>query len=72
MRSKGWLLGLVLLIGAGGPVKDDAQNDADRLQGSWTMVLGFINGKELPAEQVKSGVLVIDDNQYRASSVPMP
>jgi uncharacterized protein (TIGR03067 family) len=66
MRSKRWLLGLVLLLGAAGPVKDDANNDADGLQGSWTMVLVFINGEELPAEQVRSGQLVIDDNQYRA------
>jgi uncharacterized protein (TIGR03067 family) len=66
MRSKGWFLGLLLMLGAAAPVKDDANNDADRLQGSWTMVLVFINGEELSAGQARTGQLVIEDNQYRA------
>jgi uncharacterized protein (TIGR03067 family) len=66
MRSTGWFLGLLLLLGAAEPFKDDAKNDADSLQGGWTMALAFINGEELPAEQAKSAQLVIEDDRYHA------
>ena len=66
MRSKVWFLGLHLLFGAAEAGQDDAKNDVGPLQGGWTMVLVFINGEELPADQVKSGELIIEDDQYRA------
>jgi uncharacterized protein (TIGR03067 family) len=65
MRSTGLVLALALLLGAALPPKDDAQNDLDQLQGSWTMVLLFINGDEVAADQVKTGALVVDGGEYR-------
>ena len=66
MRSKVWFLGLTLLLGAAEASKDDAKNDVGPIQGGWRMVLAFINGEELPADQAKSGELIIEDDQYRA------
>jgi uncharacterized protein (TIGR03067 family) len=66
MRSKVWFLGLTLLVGAAEAGQDDAKSDVGPIQGGWKMVLGFINGEELPADQVKTGELTIDDDQYRA------
>ena len=54
-----------LILGADEPRKDDVKNDLDKLQGSWAMVLFFVNGEELPADQVKPGELLIDDDEYR-------
>jgi uncharacterized protein (TIGR03067 family) len=66
MRSKLWLLGLTLLLGAAGPRKDDSTNDLEPLQGGWTMVLVFRNGQVAPADLAKSGELVIEEHEYRA------
>lgn len=65
MRSTGLFLALALLLGAAEPANDDAQNDLNPLQGSWTMVLCFVNGEEIPADQVKTGELSVADNEYR-------
>ena len=35
------------------------------LQGGWRMVLLFVNGEEIPADQAKSGELVVVDDEYR-------
>jgi len=59
-----WLM-FGLLLGEADPRKDDLKNDLDKLQGSWTMVLFFVNGEELQADQVKPGELLIDDDEYR-------
>jgi len=59
-----WVV-LGLILGADEPRKDDIKNDLDKLQGSWAMVLFFVNGEEVPADQVKTGELLIDDNEYR-------
>ena len=66
MRSKVWLLGLTLLLGAAAPGQNDAKTDLGPIQGGWQLVLVFINGEELPADQVKTGELVVEDDQYRA------
>ena len=66
MRSKLWLLGLTLLLGAAEPRKDDSTNDLEPLQGGWTMVLVFRNGQEASPDLAKSGELVIEDQEYRA------
>jgi uncharacterized protein (TIGR03067 family) len=54
-----------LLAGADLPQKDDVKNDLDKLQGSWVMALFFVDGEEVPSEQVKTGELLIDDDEYR-------
>jgi uncharacterized protein (TIGR03067 family) len=66
MRSTGWFLVLLLLVGAAEPRKDDATSDLDPLQGGWTAVLVFINGEAVPADRARTGELVIEDDQYRA------
>jgi uncharacterized protein (TIGR03067 family) len=66
MRSTVWLLGLTLLAGSAEAGQDDAKGDMGPIQGGWKMVLGFINGEELPADQVKTGELTIEDGLYRA------
>jgi len=65
MRSTGLFLALALLLGAAEPANDDGQNDLNPLQGSWTMVLCFVNGEEIPAVQVKTGELIVEDDEYR-------
>ena len=42
------------------------KTDLGPIQGGWKMVLGFINGEELSADQIKTGELSIDDDQYHA------
>jgi len=54
-----------LILGADQPRKDDVKNDLDQLQGSWALVLFFVNGEEVPADQVKPGELLIEDHEYR-------
>jgi uncharacterized protein (TIGR03067 family) len=66
MRSKVWFLGLILFVGSAEAGQDDAKSDTKPIQGGWKMVLGFINGEELPADQVKTGELTIEDDQYQA------
>ena len=66
MRSKVWLLGLTLFFGAAEAGQDNAKNAMEPIQGGWTMVLGFINGEVIPADQVKTGELSIEDDQYHA------
>ena len=67
MRSTVWFLGLTLLVGAAEAGQNDAKSDVGPIQGGWKMVLGFKNGEELPADQVKTGELTIDDDQCRAT-----
>jgi uncharacterized protein (TIGR03067 family) len=66
MRSMVWFLGLTVLVGLAEAGQNDAKNDLGPIQGGWRMVLGFINGEELPADQIKTGELTIEDDQYRA------
>src|SRR5262249_32314641 len=54
-----------LLLGAGQPKKEEVKDPALELQGGWAMVLLFLNGEEVPAEESKSGELVIVDDEYR-------
>ncbi len=65
MRSASWFMTLAMLLGAADPGNVDGKNDVDPLQGSWTMFLCFVNGEELAADQIKSGELVVEDNEYR-------
>ena len=66
MRSTGLVcMVLGLMLGAEDPPKNAVKNDLDKLQGSWAMSLFFVNGEEIPADQVKTGELLIDDNEYR-------
>ena len=51
--------------GAGQPKKDEVKDPARELQGGWNMVLLFVNGEEVPADQAKSGELVVVDDEYR-------
>ena len=64
MRSQVWLVGMALLLGAAAPGQNDAKTELRPIQGGWKMVLGFINGEELPADQVRTGELTIEDAQY--------
>jgi uncharacterized protein (TIGR03067 family) len=66
MRSRIWILGLTLLLGAAEPRKDDVKNDGEPLQGGWTMFLVFRNGEEAPPDLAKTGELIIEDQEYRA------
>jgi uncharacterized protein (TIGR03067 family) len=66
MRSKVWFLGLTLLVGSAEAGQVDAMNDTGPIQGGWKIVLGFNNGEELPADQVKTAELIIEDDQCRA------
>jgi uncharacterized protein (TIGR03067 family) len=66
MRSQVWLLGLTLLFGTAEAGQEGAKTDTGPIQGGWKMVLGFINGEELPADQVMTGELTIEDDQYHA------
>src|SRR5271168_4142321 len=65
MRSASWFVTLAMLLGAADPGNVDGKNDVDPLQGSWTMFLCFVNGEELSPDLVKSGELVVEDNEYR-------
>jgi uncharacterized protein (TIGR03067 family) len=65
MRSASWFMTLAMLLGAADPGNVDGKNDVDPLQGSWTMLLCFVNGEELSPDQIKSGKLVVEDNEYR-------
>jgi uncharacterized protein (TIGR03067 family) len=64
MRSTVCFLTLAGLLAVAGPKNDDANSDVGPLQGGWTMVMCFINGEEVPVEQVKSGALVVDGDEY--------
>jgi uncharacterized protein (TIGR03067 family) len=66
MRSNGWLWGLIFLLGFARTVMSQAPDDVEPLQGGWTMVLVFRNGEEVPADQAKSGELIVEDQEYRA------
>ncbi len=57
-------LAIGLLLGASAFLKADVKDDLAALQGGWAMALAFINGEELPADQVKSGSLLIDGDEY--------
>ena len=72
MRSKVWLLGLTLLFGAAAAAQDEAKTDLEPIQGGWKMVLVFINGEGLPARSGKTGEVIIEGDQYRASSALTP
>jgi uncharacterized protein (TIGR03067 family) len=54
------------LLIAGQPKKAEVKDPALELQGGWSMVLLFVNGDETPAEQAKSGELVVEDDGYRS------
>jgi len=54
-----------LVLGADDPRKAAVKNDLVPLEGGWSMVLLFINGEEVPADQVKTGELVVIDDEYR-------
>ncbi len=56
-----------LLLGADNPRKSAAKNELDRFQGGWSMVLLFANGEEVPADQVKTGELVVIDDEYHSA-----
>jgi uncharacterized protein (TIGR03067 family) len=51
---------------AGQPKKAEVKAPTDELQGGWSMVLLFVNGEETPAEQARSGELVVEDDVYRS------
>jgi photosystem II stability/assembly factor-like uncharacterized protein len=65
MCATRWVLTLALLLGAADPARADEKNVVDPLQGSWTMVPCFINDEELSPDPVKSGELVVQNNEYR-------
>ena len=65
MRSTSWFLSLALLAGAADPGGVDDKNDLNPLQGSYAMFLCFTSGERLSADLVKSGELVVEDNEYR-------
>ena len=56
------------------PARTDAKSDVGPADpgrtGRWS--LGFKNGEELPADQVKTAELTIDDDQYRATLGALP
>ncbi len=67
MRLTGLVVvAIAVLLGAGQPKKTEAKNPSDELQGGWSMVLLFVSGEETPAEQAKSGELVVEDDVYRS------
>jgi uncharacterized protein (TIGR03067 family) len=70
MRSTNWLLTLALVLGAAGPGKTDDKDDLNSLQGSWTMFLCFTSGEKLSPDLLKSGELVVEDNEYRRKLGP--
>ena len=47
------------------PKKDEVKDPALELQGGWKMVLLFVSGEEVPADQAQSGELVVVDDEYR-------
>jgi uncharacterized protein (TIGR03067 family) len=66
MKTNGWFLGVLLLMGAAEPRNDEAKLALDPLQGGWSAFLVFINGKAVPADEARTGELTIEDDQYRA------
>ncbi|HEV3120558.1 MAG TPA: TIGR03067 domain-containing protein [Isosphaeraceae bacterium] len=46
------------------PDSDKAKSDLDRLQGSWTCVSMERNGKPIPPESYKDGLLVMDGDTF--------
>jgi uncharacterized protein (TIGR03067 family) len=45
--------------------KEEAKDPAADLHGGWKMVLLFVSGDEVPADQAASGELLIVDDEYR-------
>jgi uncharacterized protein (TIGR03067 family) len=67
MRWSGYVcLVFALLLGPDDPPKAAVKNSLDPLQGGWSMLRLFVNGEELPADQVKTGELVVIDDEYRS------
>jgi uncharacterized protein (TIGR03067 family) len=52
-----------LLAGADAP-KTKTPTDVQKLQGTWKLVAGEMDGKAMTEDQLKTGKLVIRDNQY--------
>jgi uncharacterized protein (TIGR03067 family) len=65
MRSTSWFLTLALFAGAADPGTVDDKNDLNPLQGRYSMFLCFTSGEKLSPHLVKSGELVVEDNEYR-------
>jgi uncharacterized protein (TIGR03067 family) len=70
MRSTNWLLTLAFVLGAADSGKTDDKDDLNPLQGSWTMFLCFTSGEKLSPDLLKSGELVVEDNEYRPKLGP--
>ena len=47
------------------PKQDQVKDPTLDLQGGWKMVLLFVNGDEVPADQAASGELLVADDEYR-------
>jgi uncharacterized protein (TIGR03067 family) len=66
MRSMCYICLLIgLVLGADDPPKKAAKDDPGPLQGGWSMVQMMVSGEEIPADQVKTGELVVLDDEYR-------
>jgi uncharacterized protein (TIGR03067 family) len=47
------------------PKQDEVKDPALLLQGGWKMVLLFVDGDEVPADQATSGELLVEADEYR-------
>ena len=52
----------ILIVSCEFPKK--GQNDLEKLQGTWQLVSGAVDGKELPDEEVKNTQIIIKDNTF--------
>jgi uncharacterized protein (TIGR03067 family) len=53
------LVAVAVFLAAGGPPDDEAKQEKKKLQGTWVMVSGEMEGEKLSAEQVKKGPKVV-------------
>jgi uncharacterized protein (TIGR03067 family) len=43
---------------------EDGQRDLEKLQGTWQLVSGVVDGEELPDEEVKNTQIIIKGNTF--------
>lgn len=54
----------LLIVSCEFPKKGEGQTDLEKLQGTWQLVSGVVDGKKLPDEEVKNTQIVIKDNTF--------
>ena len=54
-----------MIVSCESPKKvQEVQNDLEKLEGTWQLVSGVVDGKELPAEEVKNTQIITKGNTF--------